>query len=27
MTNCSYYRTVCSFRHHYNLRNSYCKLS
>jgi len=26
MTNCPYCRTVCSFRHHYNLRNSYCKL-
>jgi len=26
MTNCLYCRTVCSFSHNYNLRNSYCKL-
>jgi len=26
VTNCPYCRTVCSFRHHYNLCNSYCKL-
>jgi len=27
MTNCPYCRTVCSFRQHYNLRNSYASYS